>query len=131
MKKTLIIYITAIAFGISFLSNFASAENDRTRLTVKWNQKVGMILKILKVEAEEPAYGQRIVRITYEALNSCRYLSIYGYSYSSDGVQLGAVRLTDKMDFIQGQKFRDSIVVPYEAGGYIVFDEAICRNGRY
>lgn len=114
----------AIVLSTLISSTYALAQDG---MTVKWTKEVGSIVKLLRVEAGEPAGGFRLVTFTYEAVRPCGQLSVYGHGYSKDDVQLPLFSLgVNKVNVSPGQKFRDQAVVTYEPGHYLVLDKAHC-----
>jgi hypothetical protein len=95
--------------------------------TVKLSAEVGALVKVLSVDADAPTAGIRMLTVTYEALKPCRQLSLFGHSYSIEGIQLPLFRLgATKSNVVPGQKFRDQAFVTYEVGHYVVLERAYC-----
>lgn len=75
----------------SLLSSNAYAVSP---VQVKWTYEVGLVVKPTAISAGEPLVGLRMMTFTYEAQRACKRLSVFGHSYSPDGVQLAAFMLT-------------------------------------
>jgi hypothetical protein len=122
--KQLTFRIVVTAFCSLIFQTWAFAQDG---MTVKWTKEVGSIVKLLRVEADEPVGGLRLVTFTYEAVKPCGQLSVYGHSYSKDDVQLPLFSLgAQKRSVTPGQKFRDQAVVTHEPGHYLLLDKAHC-----
>lgn len=110
----------------TFCGLVGAAAYADSRVDVKWTNEVGGVIKPTGISAGEPLTSLRMMTFTYEVIKACKRLSVFGHSYSSDGVQLAAFILTQRMDVVPGQKFRDEVPVTYEPGHYVVLDKAYC-----
>lgn len=111
---------------IALFSLLGSSAYADSPVQVKWTNEVGAIVKPTGINAGEPLATLRMMTFTYEAQKACKRLSVFGHSYSHDGVQLAAFMLTQRMDVAPGQKFRDEVPVTYEPGHYVVLDKVYC-----
>ena len=96
-------------------------------LNVTWTEDVGNTVRFLDVEVGAPGSGGRVVSLTYQALKPCKRLTLAGHSHSKDGAKLARFDLTSGRSNVRvEQKFRDTVVVAYQAEHYLVVDQASC-----
>lgn len=110
-----------LALGLGFAAHAAEPLN------VTWTEEVGTTVRFLGVEVGPPSSGERVVSLTYQALKPCKRLALSGHSHAKDGVKLAKFDLTaGRSNVAVEQKFRDTVVVAYAAGHYLVLDTASC-----
>jgi len=119
---------TALIIAL-FIPAYAVASDSPNFL--KWTNAVGEVIKLTRIQTPTPD-GSKFytVRFTYEALKSCKELSVYGHNYSKDEVEIGTFTLSlgGKFDVPVGKKFRDDVLMAYEPGHYLVLDKVYCRQ---
>lgn len=110
------------------ISIYASAGDSPDFL--RWTNSVGDVIKLTNIATPAPDGSMSyIARFTYEALKSCRELSVYGHNYSKDGIEIGtfSLGLASKFNVPVGKKFRDDVLMAYELGHYLILDKVYCR----
>jgi len=128
MKKSSLSKAVTFVFaaGISAYAVAGDAPNF-----LRWSNAVGEVIKPTNIATPTPDGSKYYtVRFTYEALKSCKEMSVYGRNYAKDGVEIGtfALGLGGKLNVPAGQKFRDDVLMAYEPGHYLVLDKVYCRQ---
>jgi hypothetical protein len=87
---------------------------------------VGEVIKPVKVEVDNlnADVGTVFAYVTYEMVKSCKTLSIFSQSISSDDVVLNEFS-AHHVNALSGSKYRDTLAT-YKPGHTIILDKATC-----